>query len=44
VVLAVTAVLQIVALLARSEAWHLTIEAAGGTIDRRALSTPRSSM
>ena len=29
--------LQIVALLARSEAWHLTIEAAGGTVDRRVL-------
>jgi uncharacterized membrane protein YbhN (UPF0104 family) len=36
-VLAVTALLQIVALLARSEAWHLTIEAAGGTVDRRVL-------
>jgi uncharacterized membrane protein YbhN (UPF0104 family) len=36
-VLAVTAVLQIVALVARSEAWHLTIEAAGGTVDRRVL-------
>jgi len=35
--LAVTALLQIVALLARSEAWHLTIEAAGGTVDRRVL-------
>ena len=35
--LAVTALLQIVALLARSEAWHLTIEAAGGTVDRRPL-------
>lgn len=35
--LAVTALLQIVALLARSEAWHLTIEAAGGTVDRRTL-------
>ena len=29
--------LQIVALLARSEAWHLTIEAAGGTVARRVL-------
>jgi hypothetical protein len=29
--------LQIVALLARSEAWHLTIAAAGGTVDRRVL-------
>ena len=36
-VLAVTVLLQIVALLARSEAWHLTIRAAGGTIHRRAL-------
>jgi len=36
-VLAVTALLQIVALVARSEAWHLTIEAAGGTVERRVL-------
>ena len=36
-VLAVTVLLQIVALLARSEAWHLTIGAAGGTVDRRVL-------
>jgi uncharacterized membrane protein YbhN (UPF0104 family) len=36
-VLAVTTLLQIVALLARSEAWHLSIRAAGGTIDRRIL-------
>jgi uncharacterized membrane protein YbhN (UPF0104 family) len=36
-VLAVTALLQIVALLARSEAWHLSIQAAGGTVDRRVL-------
>jgi uncharacterized membrane protein YbhN (UPF0104 family) len=35
--LAVTALLQIVALVARSEAWHLTIEAAGGTVQRRVL-------
>jgi uncharacterized membrane protein YbhN (UPF0104 family) len=35
--LAVTAVLQIVALVARSEAWHLTIDAAGGTVGRRTL-------
>ena len=35
--LAVTALLQIVALVARSEAWHLTIEAAGGTVERRVL-------
>jgi uncharacterized membrane protein YbhN (UPF0104 family) len=36
-VLAVAALLQIVALVARSEAWHLTIEAAGGTVQRRVL-------
>jgi uncharacterized membrane protein YbhN (UPF0104 family) len=36
-VLAVTALLQIVALLARSEAWHITIQAAGGTVERRVL-------
>jgi uncharacterized membrane protein YbhN (UPF0104 family) len=36
-VLALTALLQIVALLARSEAWHRTIEAAGGTVGRRDL-------
>ena len=36
-VLAVTVLLQIIALLARSEAWHLTIQAAGGTVDRRVL-------
>jgi uncharacterized membrane protein YbhN (UPF0104 family) len=36
-VLAVTVLLQIVALLARSEAWHLSIEAAGGTVERRVL-------
>jgi uncharacterized membrane protein YbhN (UPF0104 family) len=36
-VLAVAALLQIVALLSRSEAWHLTIEAAGGSVARRAL-------
>ncbi len=35
--LAATALLQIVALVSRSEAWHLTIEAAGGTVDRRIL-------
>lgn len=32
-----TAALQIVALLARSEAWHLSVEAAGGTVPRRVL-------
>jgi uncharacterized membrane protein YbhN (UPF0104 family) len=36
-VLILTALLQIVALLVRSEAWHRTIEAAGATVDRRAL-------
>ena len=36
-VLAVTVLLQIVALLGRSEAWHLTIEAAGGRVARRVL-------
>ena len=36
-VLVATALLQIVALLARSEAWHLTIGAAGGTVNRRVL-------
>jgi hypothetical protein len=36
-VLAVTVLLQIVALLARSEAWHLSIGAAGGTVERRVL-------
>ena len=35
--LAATTLLQIVALLARSEAWHLSIEAAGGTVPRRIL-------
>jgi uncharacterized membrane protein YbhN (UPF0104 family) len=36
-VLAVTMLLQVVALVARSEAWHLTIGAAGGTVARRVL-------
>jgi uncharacterized membrane protein YbhN (UPF0104 family) len=36
-VLAATALLQIGGLLARSEAWHLSIRAAGGTVDRRVL-------
>ncbi len=35
--LALTVLLQIVALLSRSEAWHLTIRVAGGTVGRRAL-------
>jgi uncharacterized membrane protein YbhN (UPF0104 family) len=36
-VIAATTLLQIVALVARSEAWHITIEAAGGAVDRRIL-------
>ena len=36
-VLVVTVLLQIVALLSRSEAWHLSIQAAGGTVARRVL-------
>ena len=36
-VLAATVLLQVIGLLARSEAWHLTIEAAGGTVERRVL-------
>jgi uncharacterized membrane protein YbhN (UPF0104 family) len=36
-VLAGTALLQVVALVARSEAWHLTIGAAGGAVERRVL-------
>ena len=36
-VLAGTALLQVVALVSRSEAWHLTIEAAGGEVSRRVL-------
>jgi hypothetical protein len=36
-VLGVSVLLQIVALVSRSEAWHLTIEAAGGTVARRVL-------
>jgi uncharacterized membrane protein YbhN (UPF0104 family) len=36
-VLAVSVLLQIIALLARSEAWHLTIQEAGGTVARRVL-------
>jgi uncharacterized membrane protein YbhN (UPF0104 family) len=36
-VLALTVLLQIVALIARSESWHLTIQAAGGTVERRIL-------
>jgi uncharacterized membrane protein YbhN (UPF0104 family) len=36
-VLGVAALVQIVALLARTEAWHLSIEAAGGSVARRIL-------
>jgi hypothetical protein len=36
-ILGVGVLLQIVALLSRSEAWHLSIQAAGGTVERRAL-------
>ena len=36
-ILAVAVVLQVVALLARSEAWHLCIGAAGGRVERRTL-------
>jgi uncharacterized membrane protein YbhN (UPF0104 family) len=36
-VLALATLGQIVALVSRSEAWHLTIEAAGGTVPRRVL-------
>ena len=36
-VLGASVLLQVVALLARSEAWHLSIEAAGGTVARRVL-------
>jgi uncharacterized membrane protein YbhN (UPF0104 family) len=36
-ILAVTVLLQIVALVSRSEAWNLSIQAAGGTVKRRVL-------
>ena len=36
-VLVVAMLLQVVALVSRSEAWHLSIQAAGGTVDRRVL-------
>jgi uncharacterized membrane protein YbhN (UPF0104 family) len=36
-VIALTVLLQALALVSRSEAWHLTIEAAGGTVSRRVL-------
>jgi len=42
-VLLLATVLQIVALLARTEAWHGCIEAAGGTVRRRLLSGRRAS-
>ena len=35
--LAIAAVLQAVALVARSEAWHVCVSAAGGTVSRRRL-------
>jgi len=35
--IAITTLLQVVALVSRSEAWHITIEAAGGTVTRRVL-------
>jgi uncharacterized membrane protein YbhN (UPF0104 family) len=36
-IVVLTALLQVVALVSRSEAWHLTIEAAGGRVERRVL-------
>jgi hypothetical protein len=36
-ILGITVLLQIVALVSRSEAWHLSIQAAGGTVARRIL-------
>jgi uncharacterized membrane protein YbhN (UPF0104 family) len=36
-IIVLTAFLQVVALVSRSEAWHITIEAAGGRVDRRVL-------
>jgi hypothetical protein len=36
-VLGASVLLQVVALVSRSEAWHLSIQAAGGTVARRAL-------
>jgi uncharacterized membrane protein YbhN (UPF0104 family) len=36
-IVAVTVLLQVLALVARSEAWHLTIQAAGGSVARRVL-------
>jgi uncharacterized membrane protein YbhN (UPF0104 family) len=42
--LAVAALLQVVALVSRSEAWHASVAAAGGTVSRRRLtgaSVPR---
>jgi hypothetical protein len=42
-VLLLAAVLQIVALLARTEAWHGCINAAGGTVDGGSCSGRRAS-
>ena len=36
-ILLLAAVLQIVALVSRSEAWHVSVAAAGGTVSRRRL-------
>src|SRR5215212_7497729 len=36
-IIVLTAFLQVVALVSRSEAWHITIGAAGGRVDRRVL-------
>jgi uncharacterized membrane protein YbhN (UPF0104 family) len=36
-IIAATTLLQVVALVARSEAWHITIEEAGGEVERRVL-------
>ena len=36
-VLAVTVALHVIALLSRSEAWHLSVDAAGGSVPRRVL-------
>src|SRR4051812_49853717 len=36
-IIALTVALQVLALVSRSEAWHLTIQAAGGRVPRRGL-------
>src|SRR5262249_34954762 len=36
-VLAITVALHVIALLSRTEAWHLSVEAAGGRVTRRVL-------